>query len=110
MRRDPSLVVLFVDDFVGSGNQMAGTWNRRYVSNGSGEASFAQLAGSGSGTFYYVPIVAATAGMKMLSAICTNLRVRPAHILDEAYSLTHPECFMWPESLKGRPHETSCTR
>lgn len=100
VRRDPSLVVLFVDDFVGSGNQMAHTWVRRYASSGSGEASFAQLAGSGSGTFYYVPVVAVTAGMRMLDTNCASLRVRPAHILDEAYSLTHPDCFLWPDPLK----------
>ncbi|MBN1458867.1 MAG: hypothetical protein JXA57_04975 [Armatimonadetes bacterium] len=100
VRRDPTLVVLFVDDFVGSGNQMESTWTRRYASNGSGEASFAQLAGSGSGTFYYVPVVATTTGMTMLKAACASLRVRPAHTLDKAYSLTHPDCFLWPDSLR----------
>lgn len=100
VRRDPSLVLLFVDDFVGSGNQMASTWVRRYASSGSGEASFAQLAASGSGAFYYVPIVAASVGMNRLETTCPGLRVRPAHILDEAYSLTHRDCFLWPDTLK----------
>lgn len=100
VRGDPNTVVLFVDDFVGSGNQMRATWSRRYVSSGSGQASFAQLAGSGSGTFYYVPVVATTTGMMKLDDACTGLRIRPTHVLDEAYSLTHPECFLWPDSLR----------
>jgi len=100
VRSDPTLPLLFVDDFVGSGNQMHDTWHRRYASTGSGEASFAQLAASGSGTFYYVPIIAAAKGMEHLRDSCGDLRVRPAHVLDDAYSLTHDKCGLWPEPLK----------
>lgn len=100
LRNDPTLPLLFVDDFVGSGNQMSETWHRRYSTPGSGEATFAQLAASGSGTFYYVPMVATMKGMLHLASTCPGLRVRPAHVLDDAYSLTSDACFFWPESLK----------
>lgn len=100
VRSNPDTVVLFADDFVGSGNQMRETWDRPYGSETGGKASFSQLASSGSGQFFYAPLIAAWKGLAVLIKECPSLKVAPAHVLGPAYSLTSGDCILWPENLR----------
>ncbi len=91
--------VLLVDDFVGSGNQLVETWHRRQGAEGLGSLAAAAEAGV---SIFYVPLVATSLGIARLRRECSNLKVFPAHLLDERYSLIAPNSILWPESLK--PH------
>jgi hypothetical protein len=93
--------VLFVDDFVGSGNQMIDTWERRYDLVGGATMSFSQLQQSRGGGFYYCPLVCTTYGASRIRSLCTGLHLHPAHELDEKDSLTHSDSTLWPDNLKA---------
>ena len=94
----PSTPVVFVDDFVGSGNQMISTWTRRYDTNSGYETSFADT--SHNSYVVYVPLVATQVGIEALSRECPNLRVCPAHSIDGHYSLVSPDSVLWPDQLR----------
>ena len=97
--------MLLVDDFVGSGNQMITTWQRPYSDRRArrGEAhksrTFATMIQEGC-DIVYVPIIATADGVQAIGEACPGLLVRPAHVVDEKYSLTHPESNLWPDDLK----------
>ncbi len=93
--RAPQTPLLFVDDFVGSGNQMVATWRRSHTPT----TTFHSLAEL-SPTIFYVPIIATKIGLTALTTQCPRLRVCPAHVLDDQYSLTSPSSIFWPDTLK----------
>ena len=59
---DPVLPIVFVDDFLGSGSQMASTWHRKHQLSGTVKASFAQCVASHS-FVCYVPLIATQLGL-----------------------------------------------
>lgn len=93
--------VVFVDDFVGSGNQMIESWHRSYCIGSGNIESFAAASKHGSKVFY-TPIIATKYGLERIRKKCTGLDLRPAHVIDEMYSLTSDESILWPTALK--PH------
>jgi hypothetical protein len=97
----PGSPVVFVDDFVGSGDQFCKTWHRMYdVSSGS--VSFATIASSGrTGPFYYCPLVSTQRGLSVVDANCPSLRIRPTHLLPNEYSANHAASLIWPDALRG---------
>lgn len=104
--RDPALPILFVDDFVGSGEQMTVEWNRQQEPDS--QASFRDACRAET-IVYYVPLIATTTGLDWIAQKCPGLRVRPAHILDAGYSLTSPRSFLWPPSLKANARDVLWT-
>jgi len=96
----PDQPVLFVDDFVGSGNQMIGTWQREYSSSVRSARSFDDRAKSAPGRFYYCPLVCTEYGHQRLVCNCQELTVLPVHELGPSDSLVGSESSLWPESLK----------
>ncbi len=93
--------MVFVDDFVGSGDQFRKTWQREYETP-AGRASFATLAGAGAGPFYYCPLVCAEAGRKEIADHCTGVRLWPTHLLPPQYCANHPASLIWPDALRPR--------
>lgn len=96
---DPETAVIFVDDFVGSGNQIINTWTREYVLGGRTNRSFRSIATPHSKIFY-VPVIATTYGLSRLQCSCDNLNTYPAHALSDDYSLISPNSVLWPDHLK----------
>ena len=90
--------VLFVDDFVGSGDQFVKTWRRRYDTS-NGAASFQDLAADGR-SFYYCPLVCTTKGIQRLQTLA-GLRLRPIHELPKEYSVNDPSSLVWPDHLRA---------
>lgn len=93
--------IVFVDDFVGSGEQMIKSWHRSYCVGSGNIESFA-LASKHGAKIFYTPIVATKYGLQRIREKCTGLDLRPAHIIDEMYSLTSDKSILWPAALK--PH------
>ena len=98
--RAPNVPILLVDDFVGSGNQMVVTWTRRYGSVPGGVESLKAASTQGN-VIYYVPLISTERGLRAIRESCPGLNVHPAHVVDDRYSLTHPNSILWPESLKS---------
>lgn len=95
----PQVPVVFVDDFVGSGDQFTKTWHRKYATS-SGPLSLDDLAGASPGAYFYCPLVCTSAGLAVIEANCPGVRVRPTHLLPEAYSVVHPASLVWPDNLR----------
>jgi len=89
--------VIFVDDFVGSGEQCVTAWNKILPNNGT---SFKSLASKPEYHFYYSPLMCTYKGFKRLTNECQGLIVNAAHVLPENYSLLAPDSFFWPDSLR----------
>jgi hypothetical protein len=75
--------VIFVDDFVGSGNQMYETFTRNY--NGS---SFANLINTRSITVGYCACVFTEKGARRLRTSLPMLDLSPSHVLGHEYNLS----------------------
>lgn len=96
--------LLLVDDFVGSGRQAEATWNRHYRADGGRKLSIKDLHANGVRVIY-VPLVATQYGLDALKASCPGLEVRPVHVFDSRYSLTHVDSILWPPHLKERARD-----
>jgi hypothetical protein len=93
--------VVFVDDFVGSGNQFVASWHREYSTGPSSRLSFAKAAATGSGPFFYTPLICTALGQDVIAQQCSLVRIQAAHVLDPRYSAIHPQSVIWPDSLRG---------
>ena len=72
--------VIFVDDFVGSGNQFIETWRRPYEARGL-RTSFAQEARRVSVQFLYCPCICTDYGFTRIAKHAPNVTLLPAHVL-----------------------------
>jgi hypothetical protein len=97
--RQPGPVV-FVDDFVGSGNQFLTTWLRQVQLTTGSFASFERLAALQRTTFYYCPILCTEYGHERLSASCPAVHLSPAHVLSRRYSALAADSILWPPNLQ----------
>ena len=92
--------VIFVDDFVGSGNQFLQTWRRAVPLSGS-TSSFERIKAIRGAEFYYCPLVCTEYGFSRISAQCPAVRLRPAHLLSAKYSALDENSIMWPTHLSS---------
>lgn len=93
--------VVFVDDFVGSGNQFVATWKRVVQLKGSIPMSFENLASVVRGSeFIYCPLVCTDLGRQEISRQCPGVRLKPVHFLSRKYSALAPDSFIWPDNLR----------
>lgn len=90
--------IVFVDDFVGSGNQCNQTWKRSYTLSNGQQRSFADL-GTGKNQIFYVPLVCTEMGQRSILDSCRGLRLLPVHLLPKTFSALHPTSVLWPENL-----------
>ena len=91
--------VVFVDDFVGSGNQFCESWNNP-INSESEKTSFNMLANSLSNAeFFYCPLVCTEHGLDLIKASCRGVEVVPGHVLSPRYSAIAPNSIFWPPEL-----------
>lgn len=98
LESSPDTPILFVDDFVGTGNQFATTWTN---SDSGRRASFQSLASTGAGRYYYCPVVATAYGVNKIRVACPEVTVRPGHLLPDRYSVFADDSLIWPSDLRG---------
>lgn len=87
--------VVFLDDFLGTGNQFTATWTRDY-STVSGLRSFAEASALLKLTAYYTPILASQTGVDAIKMHAPEACVAPAHVLPSEYSALHTHSLLWP--------------
>lgn len=94
--------ILFVDDFVGSGNQFCETWFRSYHTK-VGLASLNQLSealGCNVG-FFYCPVICTELGRATIQRNCGNrVKIVPAHFFGTQQSTLSMDSSIWREDMR----------
>jgi hypothetical protein len=102
LARDPSVPIVFVDDFVGSGLQFSTLWRRPSVRTNGQPLSFASLAALAPDLrAYYTPLIATASGVQNVKQSCPSVYLVPAHVLDDRYSAVSPTSIVWPDHLRA---------
>lgn len=95
--------LVFVDDFVGSGDQFTDTWEREYDFNGkvtSLRDTTSDLERSGTPLeVFYAMAVCTEYGLDNIRRHCPGVEVSAGNVLDERYSVFHSESLVWPGKL-----------
>ena len=94
--------VVFVDDFLGSGNQFDETWNRRYFPYNH---SFMSLAATSHATFYYCPAFGTQLGLDRINRDCPEVTVNPGVFIPDRYGALDPDSIIWPSHLRDSAEE-----
>jgi hypothetical protein len=87
--------IVFVDDFIGSGQQMLHTWQRKHQLDSTIRMSFAELAAKGNHSFFYCATVCSFIGHFNLSQDIPELQILAAHQLRKEDSLTYDNHPIW---------------
>ena len=92
---------IFVDDFVGSGQQFVNFWfNENFVENNS----FALLTNSESSCkFFYCPTICTDLGKKFINQYCPKVSLRPAHFYGDIHCALNPDSYIWRKFDNGGP-------
>ena len=103
LRRQPQGNIVFVDDFVGTGEQFVEMWDRvhQLTAAWSSFKALAQTTGAGSIGFFYVPLVCAERGRKHIQQNCPQVKLLPAHFLAPSYSALAPDSVIWREDMQS---------
>ncbi|EJC80803.1 hypothetical protein Rleg4DRAFT_2464 [Rhizobium leguminosarum bv. trifolii WSM2297] len=94
--------VVFVDDFIGSGQQMLHTWHGKHEIAPGQITSFDGVSTLGSHRFYYCATVCSAVGHANLGQLLPDLRLFAANVLREEDSLIYPGRPIW----RGRYDES----
>jgi hypothetical protein len=104
LRERPKGNVVFVDDFVGSGEQFDDMWRKVYSLENYAYASFNSLTSSASVTdieFFYCPLIATEQGRNYIAEHCPLVKLVPAHVLPETYSALSSSSIIWREDMRN---------
>lgn len=94
--------VVFVDDFVGSGNQFLTTWQRPRLLQPGLTSSFAQFASAMGGRFFYCPLICTAVGKIAIQQQCSGVELIPVHLLDaDRDGALGANSQLWPEHLRS---------
>jgi len=93
--------VIFVDDFVGSGDQCITTWNREVgIVSPPQMMSFKRYSASVRGArFIYCPLVCTEYGKSRIETECSDILLHPSHLLPAEYGAFSPDSNIWPANL-----------
>ena len=98
---DATQPVIFVDDFVGSGEQFMNHWCR-YVSVNGTKLSFATAAKAGMAPAYYCCALATEYGLERIAAADLPVTVRAGNSLLPNASAIAEDSLVWPDSEHAR--------
>jgi hypothetical protein len=94
--------VIFVDDFVGSGEQFVRTWRRQFTTLHHGQATFASAAlANPAARFFYCNAMTTMLGRQRISGEAPLVEVSTGNIIPFDYSLTSPNSALWPTSIRA---------
>jgi len=93
--------IVFVDDFVGSGQQFITSWHRKQPLQKGKPVSFAEAAANLPNVFIYCNAVATEYGISKIKAICPNVIISSGNVLPNKYSWVSVESMLWPDSMRS---------
>jgi hypothetical protein len=88
--------IVFVDDFVGSGDQFLRTWTHSY-DTAAGAASFASLAPAGGA--FYCNVLAAARGVERICIYAPTVVIASGNIIPRDHSFAVIGSTMWPKGM-----------
>lgn len=91
--------VVFVDDFVGSGEQFIKSWDREHSYDG-GKVSLRAVAAGSSASFFYCNAMSTEYGRERIKRRIPEVRISAGNIIPARYSLAHPNSLLWPEAIR----------
>lgn len=93
--------VVFVDDFVGSGNQFGDTWEREYPF-GTSKVSFKNVQAylGDKVKFFYCPVICTDLGRTNISARCKGVKIVPAHFYSSRQSALSDDSAIWRDDMR----------
>lgn len=86
---------VFVDDFVGSGQQMKTTWERMRTLPDGSILSFKSLANAGTHNFAYCPCICTEHGLAQLVSHAPELKVFSSHVITRRHNASELDSFVW---------------
>lgn len=93
--------VVFVDDFVGTGNQFVETWERPNSSGPLKGIAFSDVSRHDPHSkVMYCPPVCTVLGAQRIRHTCSRVILAPAHELDDPIFRFSADSITWPESLQ----------
>jgi hypothetical protein len=98
--RSRNTPVVFVDDFVGSGDQFVKCWRRRRRIEGNIQTSFAEVAAASGGQYFFCPLVVTAQGAERIQRECPEVRLLPVHVLSSRDSALAADSYVWPTHLQ----------
>jgi hypothetical protein len=94
--------VIFVDDFVGSGEQFIRTWRRQMVTPHHGQSSFEQATQiNRTAEFYYCNAMTTVRGRDRIAAAAPNVRVSAGNLVPYDHSLSGLGSVLWRADEKA---------
>lgn len=90
--------IIFVDDFVGSGQQCYRAWCINM--GGFNNLTLKQISLTYNHKFIYSPLIINQKGFDLLKNYCDGLILTPAHIINEEYNLFNQNCICWKGEKK----------
>lgn len=90
--------IVFVDDFVGSGNQFLATWSRMHNIAGHGRTSFAQATSGRSQPICYCTAMLTELGRKNILSKVPSLHLTTGNLLTASQSWVDEATLLWPET------------
>ena len=97
---NPEASFVFVDDFVGSGNQFISFWHQQEIlPNITFQKIYEHFPNR---KFFYCPAICTQMGYNLIRKCCP-VKVLPAHLYTELHSALNPESYIWRDFSKDGP-------
>lgn len=90
------VTVIFVDDFVGSGDQCTKAFKYRDTKT---HKTLNEIAAEGRHKLVFAPTIINEVGYKKIREECPNIILSCSHILGQEYNLFSPDCLCWNEDV-----------
>ena len=84
--------IVFVDDFVGSGQQVLKAWSKNQFSNG---LTLKEICEKDNHCAVYAPLIVNTMGYDVIRDHCQGLNLSTNHVLGPEYNLFNQDCICW---------------
>jgi hypothetical protein len=94
--------VIFVDDFVGSGQQFVRTWKRLHSIGTVTSMSFERYSGNDPNSqYFYCPALCAELGKRVIERECPKVILSPGNVVGRHYSAIDNQSVVWPDHLRA---------
>lgn len=91
------LPIIFVDDFVGTGQQCQTAWSKN--KGGRENLTLEEIAKKHGHKFVYAPLIVNYKGYDYITKHCNGLKLTPAQIIGEEYNLFNQNCICWKNDI-----------
>lgn len=93
--------IIFLDDFVGSGQQFVSTWTRKVSLSYHSPVSFEDIESEYPDLrTFYCPLICTETGQRNIKIRCPRVTLNPAHLLPDNYSALSTESVVWPPEMR----------